>query len=117
MEKRETYTIDASDKILGKLATEIAVLLRGKNTSNFVYNKDGGAFVIIKNIKNIKVSGKKYTDKIYYHHTPYLGGLKAKSYREIFESNPEEVLREAVYGMIPKNKLRDKQIKRLKFEK
>ena len=113
--ERETLTINAEGKILGKLAAEIAVLLRGKNKANYEYNKDEGPYVIVKNIKGIKVTGKKYTDKIYYHHTGYLGGLKEKPYGRMFEQNPKEVLQKAVYGMIPHNKLRDKQIKRLKF--
>jgi len=114
--ERQTITIDAQGQVLGRLAAKIAVLLRGKEKTQYLPYKDEGAFVIVKNIKGLKVTGKKYTDKIYYHHTGYLGGLKAKSYREIFESDPKTVLQEAVYGMIPRNKLRDKQIKRLKFE-
>lgn len=109
------YTIDAKDKILGRLATEIAVLLRGKNNPDFAPNKDSGDFVFVKNIKEIKVSGKKYDNKVYYRHSGYLGSLKETSYKKIFENNPEQVLISAVYGMLPKNRLRDKQIKRLKF--
>lgn len=116
MEKRETYTIDAKDRILGKLAAEIAVILRGKDKPSYTYHKDEGPFVIVKNIKEIKVTGKKYTDKIYYHHSGYLGGLKRTPYKKLFEDNPKEVLKRAVYGMIPRNKLRDVQIRRLKFE-
>ena len=109
------YTIDATNKILGRLATEIAVLLRGKNKPDFAPNKDIGDFIFVKNIEKIKVSGKKYDDKMYYRHSGYLGSLKETPYKKIFEKNPEEVLKKAVYGMLPKNKLRDKQIKRLKF--
>lgn len=114
--KRETYTIDASGKILGKLAAEIAVLLRGKHKSNFVPNQDMGDFVVVKNADKIKVSGRKFENKIYYHHTGYLGGLKAVPYKKVFKENPGEVVKKAVYGMLAKNKLRAIQIKRLKVE-
>ncbi len=116
MKKRDKHTIDAKDQILGRLATQIAGLLRGKQKPEFAPNKDIGDVVIIKNIDKIKVTGKKYTDKIYYRHSGYMGGLKEATYKKVFENNPSEVLRKAVYGMLPKNKLRDEQIKRLKFE-
>lgn len=114
--KRETHTIDASGKVLGRLATEIAVLLRGKNKPDFVPHKDMGDFVVVKNIKKIEVTGKKRDDKIYYHHTGYLGHLKKISFKELFKKDPPEVLKKAVSGMLPKNKLRKEQIKRLKIE-
>lgn len=114
--KKETHTIDADGRILGRLATQIVALLRGKQKPDFAPNKDIGDVVVVKNVDKIKVTGKKYTDKIYYRHTGYLGGLKEASYKKVFERDPSKVLRKAVYGMLPKNKLRDKQIKRLKFE-
>ncbi len=114
--KKETHTIDAEGKVLGRLATQIAGLLRGKQRPDFAPNKDIADVVVIKNVDKIKITGKKYTDKIYYRHTGYLGGLKETTYKKVFEKNPSEVLKRAVYGMLPKNKLRDKQIKRLKFE-
>lgn len=114
--KRETHTIDASGKVLGKLAVEVAVLLKGKNKPDFQPNQDMGDFVIVKNAGKIEVTGKKYNKKIYYHHTGYLGGLKAVSYKKIFENNPGEVIRKAVYGMLANNKLKAIQIKRLKVE-
>lgn len=113
---RNTHTIDAKGRVLGRLATQIAGLLRGKQRPDFAPNKDMGDVVIVKNVDKIRVTGKKYTDKIYYRHTGYLGGLKQVNYKKIFENNPSEVLKKAVYGMLPKNKLRDRQIKRLKFE-
>jgi len=115
--ERKTYTIDATDKILGRLATKVAILLRGKEKSDFMPNKDGGDFVIIKNIKKIRLTGRKSENKIYYHHTGYPGGLKKVPFKKIFESKPSEVLKKAVFGMLPKNKLRARQIKRLKYEK
>ncbi len=114
--ERKTYTIDATNKVLGRLATQIAVLLRGKNKPDFVPNKDIGGFVVVKNFNKIKLTGKKLTQKIYYHHTGYLGGLKGISLKKLFEKNPAQVLKKAVFGMLPKNKLRAKQIKRLKIE-
>lgn len=114
--ERKTHTIDAAGRVLGRLATEIVVLLRGKNKPDFASNKDIGDFVVVKNIDKIKITGKKFDNKIYYHHTGYLGGLKRVPLRKIFERNPGEVLRRAVFGMFPKNKLRAEQIKRLKIE-
>jgi len=114
--KRETHTIDAAGQPLGRLAVEIAVLLRGKHRPDFMPNKDAGDFVIIKNIEKIKFTGKKFDKKIYYHHTGYLGGLKETPLKTLFEKDPDRVLRKAVFGMLPKNKLRAKQIKRLKTE-
>ncbi len=114
--QRNTHTIDATNKILGRLATQIAILLRGKDKPDFVPNKDMGGFVTVKNFSKIKITGKKFEQKIYYHHTGYLGGLKKVSLKKLFEKNPDEVLKKAVFGMLPKNKLRAKQIKRLKIE-
>lgn len=115
--KRETYTIDATNKVLGRLATEIAILLRGKHKPDFAPNKDRGDFVVVKNIDKIKLTGKKIRQKIYYHHTGYLGSLKETALKKLFQKEPAEVLKKAVFGMLPKNKLRSRQIKRLKYEK
>lgn len=116
MAKRETHTIDVADKVLGRVAVDIALLLRGKNKPDFAPNKDIGDFVVVKNIKKIKVTGKKSENKMYYSHSGYLGGLKKTPYKKLFEKSPEQVLIKAVFGMLPKNRLRAKQIKRLKFE-
>ena len=116
MIKRETYTIDATDRVLGRLAEEIAILLRGKHRPTFVPNKDTGDFVVVENIKKIKLTGKKMENKIYYHHSGFLGGLKSVPAKKIFEKNPGELLKKAVWGMLPKNKLRVEQIKRLKIK-
>lgn len=115
---RENHIIDAADKVLGRLATDVAVLLRGKNKVGFAPYKDIGDFVTIKNADKLKFTGKKFTDKIYYRHTLYLGGLKKATMREIADKKGHsEILRKAVMGMLTKNKLRAKQIKRLKFER
>ena len=115
--QRNTYTIDATNRILGRLAVQIAGLLRGKGKADFVPYKDMGDVVIVKNARNIKVSGKKADQKIYYHHSLYLGGLKEVPFKRLFGKNPAEVLKKAVWGMMPKNTLRDEQIKRLRIEK
>ena len=114
--QRETHTIDVADKVLGRISTQIAILLRGKQKPGFVPYKDMGDFVTIKNVDKIKLTGKKAEQKIYYHHTSYLGGLKETPFKKLFKERPAEVLKKAVFGMLPKNKLRAKQIKRLKFE-
>lgn len=115
--ERKTHTIDATDKILGRLAVRIAGLLRGKGKPDYFPYKDMGDIVIVKNIQKMKVSGNKAEQKKYYHHSGYPGGFKSVSYKELFAKNPSEVLKKAVYGMMPTNKLRAEQIKRLKFEK
>jgi large subunit ribosomal protein L13 len=115
--ERKIYTIDATNRILGRLAVQIAVLLRGKKKADFVPYKDMGDVVLVKNVKNIKVSGKKADQKKYYHHSLYLGGLKEISLKKLFEKDPAEVLRKAVFGMMPRNSLREEQIKRLRIEK
>ncbi len=113
--ERKTHTIDAANRVLGRLATEIAVLLRGKNKPDFAPNKDMGDFVTVRNFSKIRITGKKFEQKIYYRHTGYLGGLKEVPLKKLFEKDPAEVLKKAVFGMLPKNKLRVKQIKRLRI--
>ncbi len=114
--ERKTHTIDATGKVLGRLATEIAVLLRGKQKSDFVPYRDMGDFVIVKNVSKLKITGKKMEQKKYFHHSGFLGGAKEIPLKKIFKTNPAEVLRKAVFGMLPKNKLRAEQIKKLKIE-
>jgi len=113
--KRQTYTIDATDRPLGRLATEIVILLRGKNRPDFAPHKDEGAFVIIRNANKVKFTGKKLQQKVYYRHSGYPGGLKEKPLKKLFSQRPSEALRKAVFGMLPKNKLRAKQLNRLSF--
>lgn len=116
--KREHHIVDATDKVLGRLATQVAVLLRGKNKKGFAPYKDIGDFVMVKNVDKLKFTGKKFTDKVYHHHTLYLGGLKSYTMEEISKKKgTSEVLRKAVMGMLTKNKLRARQIKRLTFER
>jgi len=108
------WLIDAEGKILGRLATEIAVLLRGKRKPQYVSFMDSGDFVIVINAKKIKVTGRKMEQKKYYSHSGYPGGLKDKTLKELLEKKPEEVIRKAVWGMIPKNKLGRAVCKKLK---
>ncbi|XOB41025.1 MAG: 50S ribosomal protein L13 [Candidatus Nealsonbacteria bacterium] len=115
--ERKTHTIDAENKVLGRLATRVALLLRGKHKPDFVPYKDMGDVVVIKNVSKIKITGKKMEQKKYYRHSGYMGGLKITPLKKLFKEKPDEVLKKAVSGMLPKNKLRSEQLKRLKFEK
>lgn len=115
--KRENHIIDAKDQVLGRLAVQVAVLLMGKDKVGYLKNLDMGDFVTISNVGKIKITGKKIEQKQYYHHTGYLGGLKAKPLKKLITERPSEVLRLAVFGMLPKNKLRAKRMKRLRFSK
>lgn len=111
--ERKIHKIDATDKILGKLAAEVAVLLRGKGKVDFTPNIDNGDFVEVTNTDKIKVTGNKMEDKIYIHHSGYPRGLKTKSLKKVMEENPAEAVIMAVYGMLPKNKTRDAIMQRL----
>lgn len=115
--KREWYLVDAKDKTLGRLSTQIADLLRGKKKTIFTPHMDTGDFVVVVNAKKIKVTGKKLTDKAYYRHSGYIGNLKKQTLEELLAKRPEEVLRKSVWGMIPHNKLGKKLIKKLKIYK
>jgi large subunit ribosomal protein L13 len=115
MEKRQTHTIDAAGQAPGRLAVKIATLLRGKNRPDFVLYKDMGDFVEVKNVAKMKFSGKKLENEMRYTHSVYVGSLKEIPLKIFFKKNPEKVLTKAVYGMMPVNKLRDRQIIRLKF--
>jgi large subunit ribosomal protein L13 len=113
---RKTHTIDVTKKSLGRVATEIALLLMGKDEESYRPHEDKGGFVVVKNIDKIVVTGKKEEDKLYYRHSGYPGGLKETSYAKLLEKDHTAALKKAVYGMLPKNKLRKERIKRLKVE-
>lgn len=113
--QRQTHKIDATDKVLGRLASEIAILLRGKNKASFQPYLDQGDEVIVSNALKLKITGKKLEQKKYFHYSGYPSGLKAKKMSELFSKNPALVLKKAVFNMLPKNKLRAKMIKRLKI--
>jgi large subunit ribosomal protein L13 len=103
---RKWYLIDATDKILGHLATEVAVLLRGKEKPNFTPHLDMGDYVVIINAEKIKLTGNKTGQKEYIHHSGYLGHIKRESFERVMEKNPKRILEEAIAGMIPRNRLK-----------
>ena len=111
------YKIDATNKVLGRLASKIAILLQGKHKPNFVPYLNTGDKVIVTNTDKIKITGKKLKKKVYYHHSGYPGGLKKITLEELMKRDSREVLRKAVWGMLPKNKLRKQRIKNLKLYK
>ena len=114
--QRETHVIDATGQILGRLATKVAILLRGKNKIGFVLHNDMGDFVTIKNPSKFIVTGNKMTQKKYYRHSGFPGNLKTQTLEDILKTNPNRIIFEAVRNMLPKNKLRNNWLKRLKFE-
>ena len=114
---RKTHIIDATDKSVGRLAVKVALLLRGKNKCDFAPHKDMGDIVHVRNMKKVKFTGKKFEQKKYKHHSGYLGGLKEIPLKRVFERSSGDVLKKAVYGMLPNNKLRSNMLKRLKFIK
>jgi len=112
--ERKWYLVDAQDKVLGKLATKVATYLRGKNKPVFTPNVDTGDFIVVINAEKIRLTGKKLDDKIYYHHTGFIGGIKAATARERLSAHPEEVIKDAIWGMLPKNRLGRAMLKKLK---
>ncbi|MCZ2098212.1 MAG: 50S ribosomal protein L13 [Chloroflexota bacterium] len=113
--EREWYVVDAKDQTLGRLATQIAVLLRGKHKPIFAPHMDVGDFVIVVNADKIRVTGDKLDTKMYYRHSGYPSGLKAISLRDQLARYPDRVIRSAVRGMLPKNSLGRQQLKKLKI--
>ncbi|MFY9264852.1 MAG: 50S ribosomal protein L13 [Solirubrobacterales bacterium] len=111
---REWVIVDAEGKTLGRLATQIADTLRGKNKPEYTPHIDTGDFVVVINAEKIRVSGKKLAEKIYYRHTGYPGGLRQRTLEEQLERRPEEVIRGAVKGMLPRTKLARAQLRKLK---
>jgi len=112
--ERKWYLFDARDRVLGRLATRIATYLRGKNKPLFTPNVDTGDFVVVVNAGKIKLTGKKLDDKVYYHHTGYIGGIKAITAKERMDKDPEGMIVDAVWGMLPKNRLGRAMLKKLK---
>lgn len=113
--KNKTYTIDASNKILGRLATEMVMILRGKDEPDFLPYKLSNNKVVVFNTGKIILTGKKFEKKEYIRHSGYLGGITSIKFKDLFKRDPNEVFKKAVYRMLPKNKLRDKMIKNLKL--
>ena len=111
---RKWYIIDAEGKTLGRLSTEIARILRGKHKVTYTPHVDGGDFVIVINAEKILVTGKKAEQKVYRHHTGYIGNMKEIPYKRMLDEKPEEIIISSVRGMLPKSKLRAPMLKRLR---
>lgn len=114
MVTREWFLVDAENKVLGRVATEIASILRGKKKPIFTPSVDTGDFVIVVNADKIALTGKKMTDKIYHSHSGFPGGIKSISAEKLMVQKPDQILRKAVKGMLPKNKLARHMLKKLK---
>jgi large subunit ribosomal protein L13 len=112
--ERAWHVIDATDVVLGRLASQAARLLRGKHKANFTPNMDTGDFVIVINAEKVALTGSKLTQKMAYRHSGYPGGLKAVPYGELMARRPEEAVRKAIRGMLPKNRLARQQLSKLK---
>ena len=112
--EREWHVIDASDKVLGRLAAQVATLLMGKHKPMFSPNLDTGDFVVVINAEKIRITGSKAKQKLYYRHSGYPGGLKSISFEKLMQTNPARVIEHAVKGMLPHNRLGAKMVKKLK---
>ena len=112
---RKWWIIDAKDQVLGQVAVKAANLLRGKEKAIYTPHVDTGDFVVVINCERIHVTGKKLTDKIYYRHSGYHGGLRERTLQQMLDARPEEVIRLAVRGMLPRNKLGRVQLRKLKL--
>lgn len=111
---KKWHLVDATDLVVGRVATEVADLLRGKNNPKFTPNTDSGDFVVVINAEKIKFTGNKLRDKKYYSHSRHIGGLRTRTAGELLEKHPERILMNAVKGMLPKNTLGRKQLTKLK---
>jgi len=113
--KRDWYVIDAAGKPLGRIAAQVATILRGKHKPIYTPHVDTGDYVVIVNADKVILTGKKMENKVYYHHTNYPGGIKSESFESLINRAPEQVLYKAVWGMLPHNTLGRKMIKKLKI--
>jgi large subunit ribosomal protein L13 len=112
--QRQWYVVDAQGKVLGRMASEIAKILRGKNKPIFTPNADAGDFVIVINARGVKLTGKKLQKKVYYRHTEYPGGIRERTAEKMLEEKPEALVFLAVKGMLPKNRLSRRLVTKLK---
>ena len=112
--KREWFVIDATDKVLGRLSTEIARRLRGKHKPEFTPHVDTGDYIVVVNAEKVRVTGNKETDKMYHHHTGYIGNLKSTNLAKLRSSHPERIILHSVRGMLPKNSLGRAMFRKLK---
>ena len=115
--KNDWYLIDGNNAVVGRLATIIAKIIRGKHKTTFTPHMDDGDFVVVKNVENIKFTGKKFKDKKYYKHTGYPGGIKSTTPITLMKNKPEEILKKAVKRMLPDGPLAKKQLSKLKIYK
>jgi len=113
--KRDWFVIDASDKVLGRLATEIARRLRGKHKAEYTPHVDTGDYIIVTNAEKVTVTGRKFTDKMYYNHSGFPGGIKSMSFDKLQQKNPARIIERAVKGMLPKNPLGREMYRKLKI--
>ena len=113
--RRQWVMVDAEDMVLGRLASQIALVLRGKNKPTFTPHVDTGDFVVVVNAEKIRLTGNKLDDKVYYRHSGYPGGIKSMTAREMLEKKPDQVVRKAVRGMLPKNRLGRQMLNKLKI--
>lgn len=111
---RDWFIVDAADKTLGRLASEIAHRLRGKHKAEYTPHVDTGDYIVVINCEKVRVTGAKTTDKMYYHHTGYIGGIKSISFEKLIDKAPERVIQSAVKGMLPRNPLGRAMFKKLK---
>lgn len=112
--KRKWHVVDVKGKVLGRVATEIAAILMGKHKPTYTTHVDTGDYVVVINAKDVAVTGKKESDKIYYRHSQFPGGFKQETFDKLMARDPKQVIEKAVYGMVSKNKLRPPRMKRLK---
>ncbi len=112
--KREWFIIDAEGKTLGRMATEIARRLRGKHKAEYTPHVDTGDYIVVINAEKVRVTGRKETDKVYYHHTGYVGGIKSITFDKLVQKAPERIIEKAVKGMLPKNPLGRAMYRKLK---
>jgi large subunit ribosomal protein L13 len=113
--KREWYIVDAKDKVLGRLASKLAYILQGKHRPDYTPHVDQADFIVVINAEKVKLTGKKLDQKVYWHHSGYMGGLKLETARKLLEKRPEQLIYLAVKRMLPRNKMRDKLLKKLKI--
>ncbi len=113
--QRDWYVVDATDEVLGRLATQIATVLRGKHKPTYTPSNDGGDFVVVINCEKIKIMGKKADQKMYYRHSGYPGGIKETTYKMMLSKHPDRILRIAVKGMLPKNRMGRRLIGKLRI--
>ncbi len=113
--ERKWYVVDAKDKPLGRLAARLSLILQGKNKAQYTPNADLGDYVVVINAEKVRLTGKKLKQKKYYRHSGYIGGLKEVTAKKMLETHPDRIIRYAVRGMLPKNKLRKTMLKKLKI--